>query len=171
MLSISSLCNLKKHYSYTISVVRRRLARSAIAEHDIFTPVLEQEGGISEKHLISLAQAMVIAGADTVTTAMSTALYFLCVTPGCLEKLEKEVRALEYSQLTGVEVLQMRYLDAVIEESSKCFNVSFLVSIFFCHISFLPLVTCRNTEPCMIYRASRLLIGMENRYCVVAYTW
>ncbi|KAI1444867.1 cytochrome P450 [Annulohypoxylon stygium] len=121
MLSISSLCNLKKHYSYTISVVRRRLARSAIAEHDIFTPVLEQEGGISEKHLISLAQAMVIAGADTVTTAMSTALYFLCVTPGCLEKLEKEVRALEYSQLTGVEVLQMRYLDAVIEESMRCF--------------------------------------------------
>ncbi|KAI0883156.1 cytochrome P450 [Annulohypoxylon maeteangense] len=121
MLSLTALRNLKKHYSYTLETVRRRIARSDTAERDIFTPVLEQEGGITERQLVSLAQAMIIAGADTVTTAMTTALYFLCATPGCLEKLEREVRALDYDQLTGVEVTQMRYLDAVIEEAMRCF--------------------------------------------------
>ncbi|KAI2466534.1 cytochrome P450 [Annulohypoxylon bovei var. microspora] len=119
MLSISALRNLKTHYAYTLETVRRRLSRTN-AERDIFTPVLEQ-GDITERQLVSLAQAMVIAGADTVTTATTTALYFLCATPGCLAKLEAEVRALEYDQLTGVEVPQLRYLNAVIEESMRCF--------------------------------------------------
>ncbi|KAI1103282.1 cytochrome P450 [Jackrogersella minutella] len=119
MLSISALRNLKKHYAYTVAVVQRRLARHA-AERDIFTPLLEH-GGITQAQLVSMAQAMIIAGADTVTTAMTAALYFLCATPGCMDRLQREVRAVGYEQLTGAEVPKFRYLNAVIEESMRCF--------------------------------------------------
>lgn len=124
MLSISAIRNLKQHYAYTMETVRRRLNRAS-AERDIFTPVIEQ-GDISEKHLVSLAQAMVIAGADTLTAVMTTALYFLNTRPDCLAKVEAEVRALKYEQLTGVEVPQLKYLNAVIEESSK-YSLFFLL--------------------------------------------
>lgn len=119
MLSLSALSNLKKHYAYTLETVRRRLNRAS-AERDLFTPVIEQ-GDITETQLVSLAQAMVIAGADTVTTAMTTALYFLSTRPDCLAKLQAEVRALTYEQLNGVELPHLRYLNAVIEESMRCF--------------------------------------------------
>ncbi|OTA93459.1 hypothetical protein M434DRAFT_21441 [Hypoxylon sp. CO27-5] len=124
MLSLSALRNLKKHYTYTLETVRRRLNRasSSSAERDLFTPVIEQGDGIAdETQLVSLAQAMVIAGADTVTTAMTTALYFLSTRPDCLAKLQAEVRALTYEQLNGVELPHLRYLNAVIEESMRCF--------------------------------------------------
>ncbi|KAI1762720.1 cytochrome P450 [Hypoxylon sp. FL1150] len=121
MLSISSLVNLRKHYAYTVDTVRRRLHRpSSSADRDLFAPVLEQ-GGIDEKHLVSLAQAMIIAGADTATNVMTTALYFLCVTPGCMAKAEAEVRALRYDQLNGDELPKLKYLNAVIEESMRLF--------------------------------------------------
>lgn len=117
MLSISALRNLKKHYAYTLQFVRRRLNRQS-TEKDIFTSVLEQDD-IDETHLVSLAQAMVIAGADTVSVAITSAIYFLCASPDCLAKLRDEVRALTYEQLDGVELPQLRYLNAVTEETSK----------------------------------------------------
>ncbi|OTB06073.1 hypothetical protein M426DRAFT_72423 [Hypoxylon sp. CI-4A] len=120
MLSIGAIRNLKKHYEHTQAVVQRRLDRVS-GERDIFTPVIEQEGGISDAKLVSLAQAMVIAGADTVTTAMTTALYFLVTRPECLARLQEEVRALEYDKLDGTGVGRFRYLGAVIEESMRCF--------------------------------------------------
>ncbi|KAI0835325.1 cytochrome P450 [Hypoxylon sp. FL0890] len=119
MLSLSALRNLKKHYVYTLETVRRRLSRVS-GERDLFTPVIEQ-GDITEPQLVSLAQAMVIAGADTVITAMTTALYFLSTRPECLAKLQDEVRGLTYEQLNGLELPQLRYLNAVIEESMRCF--------------------------------------------------
>ncbi|KAI1414381.1 cytochrome P450 [Hypoxylon sp. FL1857] len=119
MLSLTALRNLNKHYAYTLETVRRRLSRNATAERDLFTPVIEQ--GVTEKELVSLAQAMVIAGADTVTTAMTTALYFLSTRPACLAQLQAEVRVLTHEQLNGAELPQLRYLNAVIEESMRCF--------------------------------------------------
>ncbi|KAI2622116.1 cytochrome P450 [Hypomontagnella submonticulosa] len=119
MLSISALRNLKKHYAYTLQFVRRRLNRQS-TEKDIFTSVLEQDD-IDETHLVSLAQAMVIAGADTVSVAITSAIYFLCASPDCLAKLRDEVRALTYEQLDGVELPQLRYLNAVTEETMRCF--------------------------------------------------
>ncbi|KAI1376450.1 cytochrome P450 [Hypoxylon crocopeplum] len=119
MLSVSAIKSLKKHYSYTLATVRRRLNRPS-PERDIFTPVLEQ-GGVTETQLVALAQAMIIAGADTVTTVMDTAIYFLCRSPDVLSRLQTEVRALKYEQLTGAELPQLEYLNAVIEESMRYF--------------------------------------------------
>ncbi|KAI0380815.1 cytochrome P450 [Hypomontagnella monticulosa] len=119
MLSISAIRNLKKHYQYTLQTVRRRLNRPS-TERDIFTAVLEQDD-MDETHLVSLAQAMVIAGADTVSVAITSAIYFLLTSPDCLAKLRDEVRTLTYEQLDGVELPQLRYLNAVIEETMRCF--------------------------------------------------
>lgn len=134
MLSLSSLRNLRKHYAYTVDTVRRRLSRppSASADRDLFAPVLEQGSGIGndEKHLVALAQAMIIAGADTATNVMTTALYFLCATPGCMEKAAAEVRALRYDQLNGDELSKLKYLNAVIEEASKYTRVLSSIAVF-----------------------------------------
>ncbi|KAI1771929.1 cytochrome P450 [Hypoxylon cercidicola] len=119
MLSISAIKNLKTHYAYTLQTVRRRLNRPA-ADRDLFAPMLEQ-GNVDERHLVALAQAMIIAGADTATNVMNTALYFLCTSPGCLAKAAAEVRALRYDQLTGDELPRLKYLNAVIEEAMRCF--------------------------------------------------
>ncbi|KAL7625368.1 hypothetical protein AAE478_004585 [Parahypoxylon ruwenzoriense] len=146
MLSVSALRNLRKHYAYTLETVRRRLDRHRHHQHssplssqqekprpqdeedekdevgdDFFALVLRQ-GGTTEAQLVSLAQAMVIAGADTGSTVITAALYFvLCASPDCLAKLQAEVRALEYEQLTGAELSRLKYLNAVIEESMRCF--------------------------------------------------
>ncbi|KAI1391427.1 cytochrome P450 [Hypoxylon trugodes] len=118
LLSITSLWNLRKHYAYTLAIVRRRIARPPSSGSDLFAPVLEQNGErVSEKYLVSLAQAMIIAGADTVTTAMTSALYFLCTSPKSMARLRDEVRSLRYEQLDGGEVARLGYLNAVIEES------------------------------------------------------
>lgn len=119
MLSLSAIRNLRKHYAYTLQTVRRRLSRPPSADRDLFAPMLERGGGVDERHLVALAQAMIIAGADTATNVMTTALYFLCTSPVAMAKVEAEVRALKYEQLTGDELPQLRYLNAVIEEASK----------------------------------------------------
>ncbi|KAI8958229.1 putative cytochrome P450 [Daldinia sp. FL1419] len=117
MLSISALKDQKKHYAYTLETVRRRMRRTS-AERDIFTPLLEQ-GGVTEAELVSHAQAFIIAGSDTTSVALTSAFYFLCTSPDCLLKLEAEVRALKYEQLTGANLLRLEYLNAVIEESMR----------------------------------------------------
>ncbi|KAI2615863.1 cytochrome P450 [Hypoxylon sp. NC1633] len=119
MLSLAAIRNLKKHYAYTLRTVRRRMNRPS-AERDIFAPVLEQ-GGVTETELVSLAQALIIAGADTSAVVMIAALYYLCASPDVLSRLQVEVRELEYDQLNGAELSQLKYLNAVIEESMRCF--------------------------------------------------
>ncbi|KAI0169599.1 cytochrome P450 [Hypoxylon sp. FL1284] len=120
LLSVSAIRNLRRHYAYTVQTVRRRLSRPDSAR-DLFGPVLEQQGPVvDERHLVALAQAMIIAGADTATNVMTTALYFLCTSPGCMAKAAAEVRALGYDQLTGDRLPQLKYLNAVIEEAMRC---------------------------------------------------
>ncbi|XXH00541.1 hypothetical protein Hte_006889 [Hypoxylon texense] len=119
LLSLSAIRNLRRHYAYTLQTVRRRMNRPA-GDRDLFAPMLER-GDVDERHLVALAQAMIIAGADTATNVMTTALYFLCATPGAMAKVEAEVRALTYEQLTGEELPRLKYLNAVIEEAMRCF--------------------------------------------------
>ncbi|KAI1084164.1 cytochrome P450 [Whalleya microplaca] len=119
MISISAVRNLKKHYAFTLSTVRRRLARHS-PQQDIVAPLLAH-GSPSERELVSTAQALIIAGADTVSTAMTTALYYLCTTPASLARLRAEVRALDPERLTGAGLAGLPYLNAVLEEAMRCF--------------------------------------------------
>ncbi|KAI0011112.1 cytochrome P450 [Xylariaceae sp. FL0662B] len=120
MLSISAIRNLKKHYAFTLETVRRRLRRHS-PQQDLFAPMLAQGSNPTERELVSTAQALIIAGADTVSTAMTVALYYLCTSPEGMAKLKAEVRALDGEQLTSTGLAQLPYLNAVIEEAMRCF--------------------------------------------------
>ncbi|KAI1194933.1 cytochrome P450 [Nemania serpens] len=124
MITKSAIDNRAKHYAYTTAAVRRRVVRQEKHPEsetaDLFGPVIAS--GMDEATLVSLAQAMVIAGADTVAHALTGATYFLCANPGCLKELQDEIRGLgSYDELTGTRLGALRYLNAVLEETLRVF--------------------------------------------------
>ncbi|KAI0525423.1 cytochrome P450 [Xylaria bambusicola] len=125
MVSKSAIQNRKKHYVYTQETIRKRVRlqeeHPETATTDICGPVIAN-GKMDETSLVSFAQAMVIAGADTVAHALTGATYFLCANPACLKELQDEIRGLgSYEELTGTRLASLRYLNAVIEETLRAF--------------------------------------------------
>ncbi|KAI3321985.1 cytochrome P450 [Xylariaceae sp. AK1471] len=125
MVSKSAVENRVKHYAYTQEAVRKR--QRLQEQHpdretaDLFGPVIAS-GKMDEAMLVSLAQALVIAGADTVSHALTGATYFLCAHPACLKELQDEIRRLgSYDELTGNRLASLRYLNAVLEETLRAF--------------------------------------------------
>ncbi|KAI1169310.1 cytochrome P450 [Nemania serpens] len=124
MITKSAIENREKHYAYTTEAVRRRVRLQEKHPEretaDLFGPVIAS--GMDEATLVSLAQAMVIAGADTVAHALTGATYFLCANPACLKELQDEIRGLGgYDELTGTRLASLRYLNAVLEETLRAF--------------------------------------------------
>ncbi|KAI0411412.1 cytochrome P450 [Xylaria grammica] len=125
MVSKSAIKNRVKHYEYTQETVRKRMRLQEENPDretaDLFGPVIAS-GKMDEASLVSLAQAMVIAGADTVSHALTGATYFLCANPACLKELQDEIRGLgNYNELTGTRLGSVRYLNAVLEETLRAF--------------------------------------------------
>ncbi|KAI1425923.1 cytochrome P450 [Xylaria sp. FL1777] len=125
MISKSAIANRVKHYAYTQEAVRKRVRLQE--EHpdketaDIFGPIVAN-GKMDEASLVSFAQGMVIAGADTVVHALTGAMYFLCANPACLKELQDEIRGLgSYKELTGPRLASLRYLNAVLEETLRAY--------------------------------------------------
>ncbi|KAI1360260.1 cytochrome P450 [Xylaria arbuscula] len=123
LISKSAVENRAKHYAYTREAVRKRVRlqeeNPEKATADIFGPIIEN-GKMDETSLVSFAQGMVIAGADTVSHALTGATYFLCANPSCLHRLQDEVRRLgSYEALTGTRLASLRYLNAVLEETLR----------------------------------------------------
>ncbi|KAI1284750.1 cytochrome P450 [Xylaria sp. FL0933] len=125
MITKSAIENRAKHYAYTLEAVRKRVRLQQ--DHpdketvDIFGPVIAS-GKMDETSLVSFAQGMVIAGADTVSHALTGATYFLCANPRCLKQLQDEIRGLgSYDELTGTRLSSLRYLNAVLEETLRAF--------------------------------------------------
>ncbi|KAI1131242.1 cytochrome P450 [Nemania abortiva] len=124
LVTKSAVENRTKHYDYTTEVVRKRVRLQEKHPEretaDLFGPVIAS--GMDEPSLISLAQAMVIAGADTVAHTLTAATYFLCANPACLKELQDEVRGFGgYAELTGNRLASLRYLNAVLEETLRAF--------------------------------------------------
>ncbi|KAI1746001.1 cytochrome P450 [Xylaria scruposa] len=125
LISKSAIKNRVKHYAYTEETVRKRVRLQdedpSKETADLFGPVIAS-GKLDWASLVSLAQAMVIAGADTVSHTLTGATYFLCAAPTCLKALQDEVRGLgKYDELTGDRLASLRYLNAVIEETLRMF--------------------------------------------------
>ncbi|CAJ2507243.1 Uu.00g084290.m01.CDS01 [Anthostomella pinea] len=155
MVSFSSLRNLRKHYAYTLATVRRRVQRDADANPcalpdaskdavkktttetektegkdkpkqptDLFAPIIAH-GNMSEKQLVSLAQAIIIAGADTVSHVLTGAFYFLTTHPSSLSALQHEIRnsfsSMDPKVMSGGALAGCRWLNAVLEETMRCF--------------------------------------------------
>ncbi|KAI0552084.1 cytochrome P450 [Xylaria curta] len=125
LISKSAIKNRARHYAYTEETVRKRVRLQdedpSRETADLFGPIIAS-GKLDWASLVSLAQAMVIAGADTVSHTLTGATYFLCAAPTCLKALQDEVRGLgRYDELTGDRLASLRYLNAVIEETLRMF--------------------------------------------------
>jgi cytochrome P450 len=125
MVTKSAIEHRVKHYAYTQETVRKRVQlqeeNPRMETADLFGPIIAS-GKMDEATLVSLAQALVIAGADTVSHALTGATYFLCANPACLKELQNEIRGLGvYDALTGTRLASLRYLNAVLEETLRAF--------------------------------------------------
>ncbi|KAI0443961.1 cytochrome P450 [Xylaria telfairii] len=125
LISKSAIENRANHYAYTEETLRKRVRAQeedpSRETADLFGPVIAS-GKLDWASLVSLAQAMVIAGADTVAHVLTGATYFLCANPQCLKTLRDEIRGLgNYDELTGTRLGSLRYLNAVIEETLRMF--------------------------------------------------
>ncbi|TGJ80814.1 hypothetical protein E0Z10_g7949 [Xylaria hypoxylon] len=125
MVSKSAIENRVKHYAYTQETVRKRVRLQEDNPDretaDLFGPIIAS-GKMNEASLVSFGQAIVIAGADTVSHALTGATYFLCANPACLKELQDEIRGLgSYDALTGTRLASLRYLNAVLEETLRAF--------------------------------------------------
>ena len=123
LVSKSAIQNREKHYAYTKEAVRKRVRlqekNPEKATADIFGPIIAN-GKMDETSLVSFAQGMVIAGADTVAHALTAATYFLCANLSCLKELQDEIRGLgSYEELTGTRLASLPYLNAVLEETLR----------------------------------------------------
>ncbi|KAI0472085.1 cytochrome P450 [Xylariaceae sp. FL0804] len=126
IVSVRALVRLRRHYAHTREAVRRRVARApelarklpeALRE-DAMAPVL-RDSGFGEAQLVSLTQAVVIAGADTVSHALTAAVYFLATHPAARARLAAELAGAR--SFRHVELARSPYLTAVLEETLRCF--------------------------------------------------
>ena len=90
---------------------------SSIVEHN------EKKGSLTQTEIISNASLFVLAGTETVATALPGLTYLLTKNPRAMSKVTKEIRQrfLHESAMTIHELNQMRYLTACIEEALRLF--------------------------------------------------
>jgi len=125
LITKSAINKRMQHYVYTQEAVRKRVrlqeGQPDKATSDILGSVIA-DGTMDEATLISLTNQIVIAGADTVSHALTGAIYFLCTNPACLAKLQDEIRGFGgYDELTGSRLGSLKYLNAVLEETMRVF--------------------------------------------------
>lgn len=75
-------------------------------------------------HVVASCISNIVAGSDTTAISLSAILYYLLVTPECLDKLRDEIAAFDAdgrlsSKPTFKETQQMPYLQAVIKEALR----------------------------------------------------
>ncbi|KFY06587.1 hypothetical protein V492_07927 [Pseudogymnoascus sp. VKM F-4246] len=119
--------NLKKafeqHQAYTKQKVQSRIARRNEIKHvDFFTNLLsEKSRNQSEKFMLAQATLLVIGGSDTTSLFLTGVTYSLLTNQEKLKKLQDEVRGAfeNVTQIDGTSTLELKYLNAVIEEGLR----------------------------------------------------
>ncbi|PYI12623.1 cytochrome P450 [Aspergillus sclerotiicarbonarius CBS 121057] len=106
-------------------LIRQRselLRDSSALEHRDILSVALQYGGFSEDHLIDQLMTFLAAGHETTATAITWAIYLLCVHPGVQTTLRREIRDRipspdnSTSSVTSHNIDNLVYLNAVCEE-------------------------------------------------------
>jgi len=103
--------------------VQSRIARRNEIKHvDFFTNLLsEKSRNQSEKFMLAQATLLVIGGSDTTSLFLTGVMYSLLTNPATLKKLQDEVRGAfkDATQIDGTSTLELKYLNAVIEEGLR----------------------------------------------------
>jgi cytochrome P450 len=81
------------------------------------------EKGMTPKEIDVASQTFIIAGSETTATLLSGATFLLLSNPPALQKLTQEIRSSfrDEQAITFQNVAQLRYLNAVLEESLRLY--------------------------------------------------
>ncbi|KZT08061.1 cytochrome P450 [Laetiporus sulphureus 93-53] len=113
---------------FTYKQVARRMKEGAVHD-DLFYHISGESSTEKERPafptIIASAAVAIVAGSDTTATALSSAMFFLCLQPTCYERLRDEVDTAfplgKAEPTDSVKLAQMDYLNAVINEALRLF--------------------------------------------------
>jgi len=99
---------------------KEKLEKNELIDIDILSVALES-GGFTEENLVDQMMTFLAAGHETTATAMTWAIYMLCLNPDVQTKLRAEIREKlpsvdEDSNVTSQQIDHMTYLNAVCNE-------------------------------------------------------
>lgn len=79
--------------------------------------------GLGFDEMVSVSEILILAGSETVATALSGMLYYLLEEPSCLARLTDEIRSSFKSEkeININSAAPLRYLNAVLEESMRLY--------------------------------------------------
>lgn len=80
-------------------------------------------GGLGFDEMVSVSEILILAGSETVATALSGMLYYLLKEPSCLARLRQEIRSSfqNENEININSAAPLRYLNAVLEESMRLY--------------------------------------------------
>lgn len=119
----------KQHALLTKEIVAKRLAWST-TRPDFIDAMLNSGANGDEKlslaEIESNASLLIVAGSEPTSTALTAAVYYLCLNPDVLTRLTKEVRSNfnTEAEIDIVSVLQLKYLTAVLDEAMRIYPPS-----------------------------------------------
>jgi cytochrome P450 len=109
-----------------INQKKEKLAKKELNDVDILSVALES-GGFSDENLIDQLMTFLAAGHETTASAMTWAIYLLCVHPEVQSRLREEVRSRlpspdSTATVTSQDIDHMPYLNAVCNEVLRYFS-------------------------------------------------
>jgi cytochrome P450 len=108
-----------------IRAKKEKLEKHELTDVDILSVALES-GGFSEENLVDQLMTFLAAGHETTATAMTWAVYMLCLNPEVQSRLRDEIRGSlpslnESENVTSQQIDNMPYLQAVCSEVLRYF--------------------------------------------------
>lgn len=117
---------IKKVCLDIIEEKKKKLARKELTDVDILSVALES-GAFPESNLVDQVMTFLAAGHETTASAMTWAIYMLCLHPQIQSRLRAEIRAnlpsLEDPSATvgALDIDKLPYLNAVVQEVLRCY--------------------------------------------------
>jgi aspirochlorine biosynthesis cytochrome P450 monooxygenase len=107
-------------------IIGLMLRAMKISKKEMENSSTEVPDRLTEPEISSNAMLIVAAGAETTSTSIAAALYYLCKNPRAMRKLQDELRT-EFATLDDITIrktAELPYLKAVIDESMRIFPVA-----------------------------------------------
>jgi cytochrome P450 len=116
---------IETHNRLTVEKVNRRIEMGNSRDReDFFAHILRKEkGNLDVVHLREQAKILILAGSETTTNLLASAMFYLLRCPDKMAKLQAEIRSVFSSmdEITADSVSNLEYLNAVIEEGLRIF--------------------------------------------------
>ncbi|KAL8676291.1 MAG: hypothetical protein Q9186_007178 [Xanthomendoza sp. 1 TL-2023] len=117
---------LRENQQLTEAKIAKRRALGANARPDYMSAMVgddEKGGNLSEAEINSNCTALILGGAETISSALSGTTYFLTTNPDAMAKTIAEIRSAfpQQEDITSTGTGHLKYLNAVITESLRMF--------------------------------------------------